>query len=182
MSAATATQEKTTVNSTDDAHRETITKHVLLSMGMGAVPIPIVDILGLTSIQTNMVREIAKTEGDNFKKKAVTSVITALLTSLGTKGAATGVLTSLVKSIPVAGTLAGAVTFPVVAGATTFALGQVFVRHYQSGGNLTNLDPASAKQYFSEQFEKGKEKVAGLKKSGSAKAAATPADKKESTK
>ena len=140
-----------------------VRKHVLTSMGIGIIPIPFLDIAGITAINIRMISKISRRYGDTFNKQIATNVITSLVSSMGAKGAANGVLGSLVKSIPFIGGVAWAVTYPAVAGATTYALGQVFIRHYEAGGTLLTLDSDSVKEYFNEQYDKGKTRVKEVK-------------------
>lgn len=168
MSAATASKSKKT-SAPERTTSQIVNKHVLYSMGVGAVPIPFVDVAGITAIQLSMINKLANYHNDTFSKKAATSIISSLVASVGAKGAATGAIGSLIKMIPVVGTVAGAVTFPAVAGATTFALGQVFIRHYESGGTLLSFNTESAKEFFQDQYSKGKEKVSKMKNAATGK-------------
>jgi hypothetical protein len=52
--------------------------------------------------------------------------------------------------------LAGSGSVAVISGAIAYAVGQVFIRHFEQGGTLEDFDSASAKEYFSEQFKAGK--------------------------
>ena len=45
---------------------------------------------------------------------------------------------------------------PALAGASTYAVGKVFVQHFESGGTFLNFDPEDVRDYYAEQFEKGK--------------------------
>jgi len=60
---------------------------------------------------------------------------------------------------------------PAFSGAATYAIGKVFIRHFESGGTFLDLDTAKVKAYFSEQYDKGK-KLVGLGKEKTSKAAA----------
>jgi uncharacterized protein (DUF697 family) len=157
----TATKEK--APKAGDLDAKIISKHMFMSMGVGAVPIPFLDMVGITAIQLHMIKKISKNHGDLFNKQIVVNVVSSLVGAVGAQSAATGTLGSLVKTIPVIGSVAGAVTYPAIAGATTFALGQVFVRHYESGGTLLTLKTSNVKDVFKEQYEKGKERVKSVK-------------------
>jgi uncharacterized protein (DUF697 family) len=76
---------------------------------------------------------------------------------------ATGTIASFLKIVPGLGCVAGAVALPVVAGASTYALGRVFVQHYESGGSLIDLDREKAKAYFAKAYEEGKKVAVKLK-------------------
>jgi uncharacterized protein (DUF697 family) len=142
--------------------------HILASMGVGLVPLPLVDIAALMGIQLNMIRKLSAEYGIPFREDAGKSVITSLMGGVlpVTLGCA---IASLIKFIPLIGQTTGAVTMPVVSGAATYALYKVFVQHFESGGTFLDLDPDKVKSYFSEQFAKGKKCAADLKAKETAK-------------
>ncbi len=141
--------------------------HILASMGIGLVPIPIVDVVALMGVQLNMIRKLSAEYGIPFKQDRGKSIVTSLVGGLlSTEIGIT--LCSLIKCIPLIGQTTGAVTMPVVAGATTYAIYKVFVQHFEAGGTFLDLDPAKVKAYFKEQFTKGKKVVADLKAKESA--------------
>jgi hypothetical protein len=61
------------------------------------------------------------------------------------------------------GGILGAISFPIFAGASTFAVGKVFIQHFESGGTFLDFKPAEVKEYFLEQFDAGKLLVAQMK-------------------
>ncbi|MBN2824233.1 MAG: DUF697 domain-containing protein [Campylobacterales bacterium] len=141
-----------------------VTNHTLFAVGFGTVPVPIVDILGLTGTQLNMLRKLSEIYEqpftDEIAKKAIASLIGGSLSIPVAMGVA-----SLVKFLPVVGSSAGALSIASVGSASTYAVGQVFIRHFESGGTLLNLDTNQVKKFFKEEFEKGKEVVQELVKS-----------------
>ena len=44
----------------------------------------------------------------------------------------------------------------VFSGASTYALGEVFREHFETGGTFLDFDPGRLKKYYQEKFEKGK--------------------------
>lgn len=139
--------------------------HVLSSMGVGLIPLPVVDLVALMGIQLNMVRKVASEYNVPFKQDIGKSIISSLLggflpVTLGCS------LASIIKFIPLIGQTTGAVTMPVVSGAATYAIYKVFVRHFESGGTFLDLEPAKVKSYFKEQFNKGKKVATDLKTEG----------------
>ncbi|MEI6692394.1 MAG: DUF697 domain-containing protein [Chlorobium sp.] len=137
--------------------------HIITSMGVGLVPLPIVDLVALIGVQLDMIRTVSKEYGVPFRRDIGKSVITTLLggfipVALG------GTLASLIKCIPLIGQTTGAVTMPVISGAATYAIYKVFIQHFESGGTFLDLDPSKVKSYFAEQFTKGKNVAADLKK------------------
>jgi hypothetical protein len=45
----------------------------------------------------------------------------------------------------------------VFGGAFTYAVGQVFIQHYATGGTMLDFDTTKARTFMSEQYEKGKQ-------------------------
>jgi uncharacterized protein (DUF697 family) len=67
-----------------------------------------------------------------------------------------GAVGSLLKVIPVVGALAGAPAMALFCGAYTWALGNVFIQHFESGGTFLNFNPDEVKEHFKAQFEEGR--------------------------
>lgn len=136
--------------------------HILAAMGIGLIPIPVVDMAALTGVQLDLIKKLADEYGVPFKQDRVKSIITALVG--GILSLELGLtFSSLVKCIPLIGHTTGAVLMPAMAGGTTFAIHKVFVQHFESGGTFLDLDPAKVKSYFAEQFTKGKKVATDLK-------------------
>lgn len=144
--------------------KEIIKKHVLISMGIGAVPIPFADVAALTATQLSMISKLATHYNVQFSKDLGKSIIVSLAGSAGSKVLVLGTVGSLAKFIPVVGTAVGAVTFPAFAGATTYAIGQVFDKHFAGGGTMLDLKAADMKAYFADELDKGKEFAGKVKK------------------
>ena len=52
----------------------------------------------------------------------------------------------------------------VFAGASTYALGEVFKKHFETGGTILDFDPDRLRKLYKEKFEKGKRMVKEMKK------------------
>lgn len=153
-----------------------IRKRVYAAVGVGFVPVPLVDLAGLTAIQLELIHALAKAYGVEFQKERVKSIISSLCGGV-LSVAMVPFFASIFKSIPVIGTTAGGATISIVGGASTYALGKVFDRHFRKGGNLLNLDAQEAKTYFKTKLEEGKNLVSKMKpakKEGAAPAAPAP--------
>jgi uncharacterized protein (DUF697 family) len=140
-----------------------IRHHVYASMALGLAPIPLVDLVGLTAVQVDLVRALAKKYEVPFKKNVTKTLIAALIGSVLPVGTVP-LFASLVKFIPVIGLTTGAVSVSLLGGASTYALGRVFSAHFASGGTLLDFNAEKVQAGFKEQFEKGKEFVSSKKK------------------
>ncbi len=162
---ATAEAATETVDATAgrEERLEKVAKHhILAAMGVGLVPLPLVDIAALMGIQLNMIRKLSAEYAVPFRQDAGKSIITSLMGGVLTVTLGIAIA-SVIKFIPLIGLTTGAVTMPVASGASTYALYKVFVQHFESGGTFLDLDPSKVKSYFSEQFSKGKKYAMDLK-------------------
>ncbi|MFH1490896.1 MAG: DUF697 domain-containing protein [Pseudomonadota bacterium] len=148
----------------------TIKSFLLGSMGVGFIPYPIIDFFALTALQIAMVKKLSGVYGVEFSHELGKSFIGSLVGS-GTPMLMARPVASLIKLIPVVGQALGMVTMPILAGASTYALGKVFKKHFESGGTLFNFNPGRMKKYYEEKFEEGKGMASELKKEAATKKA-----------
>ena len=138
-------------NRTDNAN-SIIKNHMIWSMGAGFIPVPIADFFAVSAIQLDMIRQLCKLYDIDFKETEGKAMITALTgTGIARLGA------RAVKFIPGVGSVLGGVTLAVLSGGTTYGLGEVFKKHFETGGTFLDFDPSRLKAYYDEKFEKGKE-------------------------
>lgn len=67
------------------------------------------------------------------------------------------------KMIPLLGALFAGVTTAAVGAASTYALGMVFIGHFEQGGTLLDFDPARFRETFLKEFQKAKKVVTRLR-------------------
>lgn len=155
-------------------HVDTIVRnHVIWSMGAGLIPVLIADIFAVSALQLDMIRQMCKVYDVDFSETQGKAIVTSLTGSTVARITAG----SLVKMLPVVGSIIGGITVSVFAGASTYALGQVFKRHFESGGTVLDFDPARLKKLYKEQFEKGKKVAEQLRKDEKARKEAEEAEK-----
>lgn len=131
-----------------------VKNNIISSMASGLIPVPLFDIISLTNIQFHMIQTLAEhyeVPVDNISRSLVTSLISGTLPVASMLG-----IGSLVKGFPGIGTLAGSGSVSVISGAISYAVGQVFIKHFEKGGTLKDFNPDSAKIYFSDQYKAGK--------------------------
>ena len=132
--------------------------HTLWGMGAGLIPVPMFDILAVSAIQIDMLKQLAEAYDSDFTENMGKTFVTAL-----TGGTFARVGASLIKAVPGVGTLVGGASMSVLSGASTYAIGQVAKRHYETDGNLVDIDLNSARKSYDEALERGKRVVGDLK-------------------
>lgn len=155
-----------------EKHADTIIRnHIIWSMGAGLIPVPIVDFFAVSGIQLDMIRQLCKLYDQDFKESEGKAIITSLTGSgLARMGAK-----AMIKFIPGIGSVIGGVTMAVLSGASSFALGEVFKKHFETGGTFLDFDVKRLKKMYNEKFEKGKKVAENLQKEQEKKRAAAEA-------
>ena len=133
----------------------TIKNHAFGAMGVGLIPLPAVDFVALIALQVNLLRKLSKFYGVPFSEEVGKKVVGALIGGYAPLALAMPAI-SLFKAIPMVGQSVGVLALPVLAGATTYALGKVFVQHFESGGTFLNFNPSAVREYYRQQLEEGK--------------------------
>ncbi|GAB4396202.1 MAG: hypothetical protein OHK0053_09680 [Microscillaceae bacterium] len=138
---------------------EIIQSHVMWSMGAGAVPLPILDLAAVTMVQLDLLKQLSRVYGVDYNESSGKHLISAIAGSTLAKIGA-----SFVKSIPGIGSLLGGVSMAVLSGASTYAMGQVFINHFEGGGSFFDFDLNKGRQAYEEEFKKGQEYASDLQK------------------
>lgn len=129
------------------------------SMGAGFIPVPIADVFAVGAIQLDMIRQLCNLYEVNYKDTEGKAVISSMTGSIIARVGARAI-----KFIPGVGTVVGGVTLAILSGASTYALGEVFKKHFETGGTFLDFDPKRLKKVYDEMFEKGKEYARKIKK------------------
>lgn len=144
---------------------EVIKEHILWSVGVGLVPIPLFDVAAVTALQIGMLKQLSKLYDVDHDQESGKIFVSALA---GTSAAKIGA--SLIKAIPGVGSLVGSVSMSALSGASTYALGQVACTQLEMRGTLKGVDLNEAKRAYEEAFERGKEVVKEVEKNREAAA------------
>ncbi|HMX40872.1 MAG TPA: DUF697 domain-containing protein [Saprospiraceae bacterium] len=151
--------------------QEIIRNHVGFSLGAALIPFPGADLLAVSTVQLNMLRQLAKLYDVGFMDSLGQNIISAVVS-----GSAARLGASLVKMIPGVGTVIGELSMPALSGASTYALGKVVASHFHLGGNLDNLDLRNAKRGYQDEIEHGKKMAEEMARERGQAASAPPAD------
>lgn len=147
------------VTNKSDSANSIIKNHMVWAMGAGFIPVPFADFFAVSAIQLDMIRQMCKLYEIDFSQTKGKAFVTTLagsgLSGLGARA---------IKIIPGVGSVLGGVTLAVLSGASTFALGEVFKKHFETGGTFLDFDPDRLRKYYDEKFEKGKELAQEIKK------------------
>lgn len=120
------------------AQADAIIRHfMMMTAGAGALPVVLADILAVSAIQLEMIRQLCHVYGIPYERARARAVVMALVTNtLVHRGAR-----SLTKKVPVIGWLIGGASMALLSAGATLALGKLFKAHLQAGGQWPEIHP-----------------------------------------
>jgi uncharacterized protein (DUF697 family) len=151
---------------------EIVKRNMLWSAAAGVVPIPMLELVAITGIEVKLVKELADHYGVSFRRDLAKTAVLSLVGSLGSVALGKMIALSSMRAIPFLGQLVAAVSVPGMAAAITYAIGRVFVSHFEAGGTLLDFDPAETREFFRTEFANGVKQAATTVTSSPAKPAA----------
>ena len=132
-----------------------IQNHSFLAALPGFWPIPLADIAAVTAIQLDMVKQLCKVYEKDYSDQRGKSIVLALTSTVAGRIPGYAIRAS-VRSIPLVGWAIGGLSLAYFARLSTYATGMVFKAHFEEGGTLNDLNPASFRKFYNEQMEKAR--------------------------
>ena len=137
------------------AAKKIVKNYMWWSMGAGLIPVPFVDLAAVTGVQLKMLKDMSELYGIKFSENKGKSIVSALLGSIVPNSLSTGNVGSILKMVPVIGSLLGGLSMSLFSGAATYAIGRIFIQHFEAGGTFLDFNPVSVKEYFQKLFLEG---------------------------
>lgn len=139
------------------AQADRLVKHYAFKAGLtGFIPVPMLDVVGLISVQRTMVYRLCKLYKVPYSLELSKTLLKSLLGTVAGK-AVMPLAGSALKIIPGVGLLAGSAGMAALGSASSYASGKVFQKHFERGGTLQNMDLAKAKAIYQAEMEKGRQ-------------------------
>ena len=152
----------TATSELSDLHARIALPYILAYSSMaataGAFPIPFVDLVLISSIQSRMVYHLAQLYGQPMTGERFREVASAM--GMGMLARQAG--REMLKFIPGLGTVVGAITSGALAGAATFALGKAFCYYYSAVQHGHVPQTADLRKYYHEQLAEAQKTWATL--------------------
>ncbi|MDR2738990.1 MAG: DUF697 domain-containing protein [Treponema sp.] len=140
--------------------QEIIKNRSLLAAGFGILPVPVFNFVSATAVQLVMVQSISKLYNIEVKKSLIKNIITSVLGGLTTTGLS-GVAIRGLGAAPLVGTSLAVLSTPALNGLTTYAIGYMFVRYFESPDGFLKTNAKALGTWFKEGFKEGREKLGG---------------------
>jgi uncharacterized protein (DUF697 family) len=130
-----------------------VKKYMNWSFVGGLIPVPLLDTAAVSGVQMKMLYDLAALYEVPFKAHAAQSVVASLLGAVVPGMVTAGAIGTGLKFLPVIGTTLGIITMPALSLAATYAVGRVFMTHFESGGTLLDFDPEKMREHFRAEFD-----------------------------
>jgi uncharacterized protein (DUF697 family) len=142
-------------------------RYIGWSAGAGFIPMPLVDIAAVTAVQLRMIGKLADVYGVPFSRSRGKAMLSALLGAVVPSTLARGAVGGVVWALPVVGPLLGIVTTPALDGASTYAVGKIFIEHFESGGTFLDFNPDEWRGAYARYQAEGRDLAGSSSGSGS---------------
>ena len=126
------------------------------SAASGAIPVPVVDMVALAGVQAKMIIDLSQLYGHRASGEVTRGLVSVLLGTLLPAGATGALLGSGSKLVPGWGWVVGMASLATLGAAATYAIGKIFVRHFESGGTLANFSAEAVQEDLKAEFSKAK--------------------------
>ncbi len=136
MAKATSNQEAADNRTSEERLDDIVKKYARYTAVVGFAPLPLIDLAAIGAIQHRMIGKLAK----EFPQIEANATLTPIIASLvgGISSVELGIITKAVfKNVPLIGPLVGGVSTSVYAYYSTQAIGEIFIEHFLSGGDLS---------------------------------------------
>lgn len=110
----------------------------------------------MSAVHLTMIEELTREYGIKFRPHLAKAILASTLSGYAAYHVDAFVTASVAKFIPGLGSFFAMVTLPSIAGGLTYALGRVFIRHFEQGGSLLDFDHRGAQLGFLKEFERSR--------------------------
>lgn len=126
-----------------------VKNYAIASLVPGVLPIPLLDVALVSGVQLKMLQSLASLYETKFSGELGKFAIASLVGGGGSISLAM-VAAQLLKPVPIIGQFASLATMTTFGSAATYAVGHIFVQHFESGGTLLTFDATKIRDHYNE--------------------------------
>jgi len=133
-----------------------VKNHMLGAMGAGMIPFPVIDAAAVSGVQLKMLHSLSRHYDISFMENRAKAFIAVLIGGIGPSALAFGALGMLLKTLPGIGAFLGIIKMSAFSAASVYAVGMVFIQHFESGGTFLDFKPEKVNRYYVQKFQEGR--------------------------
>lgn len=136
-----------------------IKKYTLIGAGVGVVPSPMVNSVGIAVLEIAMIDDLARNYNFGFPTKL--ALVKAFISLVGSIGPVYLALKSqaAVSSVPFVGHLLSTSIYSITGAISVYAVGKIFQLHFESGGVTLSKENSFLRKIFKEKSKEGKKVI-----------------------
>lgn len=124
--------------------RAIVERHAVYSAVGGIIPLPIVNVAGITAVIVRMVKVLSDLYGVPFERDRARTIVIGLMGGAMPTGLAAVTTSTLVYVVP-GSNLVGLAVCSLAGAACTRGIGRIFVEHFESGATLGDFPAVKAR-------------------------------------
>jgi uncharacterized protein (DUF697 family) len=118
-----------------------VKRHMLFSGGIGLIPAPFFDQVAIAGVLAKMLNDLSKLYGLKFSDHKIKAIVASVLGGAHSDWITYYIVNYLSKLAPGINAVGNFVTRPIISAAITFAIGKLFVFHFESGSWVRVKEP-----------------------------------------
>ena len=115
-----------------------VERHANLSVVGGIIPVPILNVAGITAIMVHMVARLSHLYGVPFERSRARATVIGLMGGALPTGLASATAWGLLQMVPGANVF-GLVVSSITAGACARSIGALFIDHFETGATIADF-------------------------------------------
>lgn len=135
---------------------DTVKRYMWWTGAASLIPIPWVDFAAVSGVELKMLADLSRIYGIPFDRSRGKAAIASLIGFVLPHALAYGAIGSAIKAVPLVGALAGAPAMAAFVAAYTWAVGNVFIQHFEAGGTFLDFDPEKVREHFRSTFDQAR--------------------------
>ena len=133
-----------------------VKNHMFVAIAGELLPIRLMSAAAVAGVQLKMIHALSEEYGVEFSQNLGKSLIASLIGVGASLSITQNLAPLLLKAIPIIGIAASMITMSCSNAASTFAMGKVFILHFESGGTLLTFDAEKMKKHYADELKTGK--------------------------
>ena len=132
----------------ESAAMQIVYRYMAVSAGVALIPIAAVDVIALAGVHVSLIKRLCDHYEVDFSQHAARNILIGVLGSIipGTVGSIVG--RKVLGILPLAAAATGWVLMSASSVVFSYGIGRLFIRHFEAGGTLLNLDPKRMHHVF----------------------------------
>lgn len=133
---------------------EVVNQHITWAAGAGFIPLPIADVAAVAAVQIDMIKSLCTIYNRDYDHLAGKALISSIAGGLMPR-----VVSSVFRKVPVIGFALGGLAMSAIASFSTYAIGSLFIKHFEKGGTLLDIDVAYFKRNYQRIMDQTREQA-----------------------